>query len=465
MSGIESPSAAARLVPARRRQPLACLFIAACALAVPTGGALASGPAPAAVERHIETAIPADREVAAFYRARAFRPLWIEGGRLRPEAERAAELVAGAEADGLDPAAYGARELGAALRRARGGAPADLAPAELLLSAALAAYARDLRRPAEAPIVYVDRELAPRGATVRSVLDGLAAAPSLSAGIDAAVRQNPLYAGLRAAYAAARARGPLPAGQESSIRASLERLRALPVELGRRFILVDAASAQLWMYEDGRVRDGMKVVIGRPGEQTPLMAAYVRHLALNPYWNVPPDLVHRLIAPAVLREGQAYLRGAGYEVLSDWSEGARAVQPGSVNWADVAAGRTELPVRQLPGPRNAMGEVKFMFPNALGVYLHDTPNRELFAQADRRRSAGCVRVEDAGRLARWLLGTTPPASNVPEQIVPLPDRVPVYITYLTAMPRDGRIAFSADHYGRDPLLLARLGGRGFASAR
>jgi murein L,D-transpeptidase YcbB/YkuD len=113
-----------------------------------------------------------------------------------------------------------------------------------------------------------------------------------------------------------------------------------------------------------------------------------------------------------------------------------------------------------------MGSMKFMFPNSLGVYLHDTPNRELFSEADRRRSAGCVRLEDAPRLAAWLLGRAPSAKSAqPEQIVQVDDQVPVYITYLTAVPERGKLVFNNDHYGRDRALLAQLPRESFASAR
>jgi len=425
---------------------------------------MAAEPLPLA--REVRALPMSERDIAAFYRAHADRPLWVQGDRLRPEAQRVLELIEGAAADGLDAFDYRPRELAEAMQAARSGEPADLARAELLLSRAFALYARDLRRPGPLNMVYVDAELAPRAPTLRAVLDQLAAAPSLRAGIEQATAVNPLYAKLRAAYAAELARGRLTSEQEAGVRATLERLRALPADLGDRFVLVDAASARLWMYENGRPVGSMKVVIGRPGEPTPLMAAYFRHLTLNPYWNVPPDLVQRLVAPNVVQQGPKYLRNAGYQVLTDWGEDARPREPSAVDWRKVAAGEEQLPLRQLPGPRNSMGRMKFMFPNKLGVYLHDTPNRELFSEGDRRRSAGCVRLEDADRLAEWLFGRRIEASSdAPEQHVPLNDRVPVYITYLTAMPEGGRLAFHDDHYGRDRPLLARLGGGSLASAR
>jgi murein L,D-transpeptidase YcbB/YkuD len=231
---------------------------------------------------------------------------------------------------------------------------------------------------------------------------------------------------------------------------NLDRARALPAGGRGRFVLVDAASARLYLYEDGEVRDSMKVIVGKPSEQTPMIAGLIRTTVLNPYWNVPPDLVQRRIAPNVLKDGAAYLKSKRYEILSDWSDEASRVDPASVDWKSVAAGETELRVRQLPGADNSMGAMKFMFPNQFGVYLHDTPDKALFADENRSQSSGCVRVEDAARLASWLFGKAPrPSTAAPEQAVPLPEPVPVFINYFTAGWSGDRFALRQDPYGRD----------------
>jgi len=126
-----------------------------------------------------------------------------------------------------------------------------------------------------------------------------------------------------------------------------------------------------------------------------------------------------------------------------------------VDWAAVVAGREHVRVRQRPGVGNMMGEVKFEFPNDFGIYLHDTPTRNLFQGADRRQSSGCIRLEDAQRLGQWLFGRRlSAASDRPEQRIELPQPVPVYITYLTAAPSDDGIVFRDDGYGRDTDALA-----------
>ena len=197
-----------------------------------------------------------------------------------------------------------------------------------------------------------------------------------------------------------------------------------------RYVLVDAASARLYMMEDGRVRDSMKVIVGKPDTPTPELKSVINYETLNPYWHVSADLAKTLIAPRVLQEGDAYLARQGYEVLTGWGPDARVLSPGSVDWKAVAAGNAQVYVRQRPGPANSLGHFKFDLPNGDGIYLHDTPRKELFDQDTRALSHGCVRLEDAPRLAAWLLGKDPPAASAPEQHVLLPRPVPIKISYL-----------------------------------
>lgn len=207
------------------------------------------------------------------------------------------------------------------------------------------------------------------------------------------------------------------------------------IPLHGRYVLVDAASARLYMIEDGRVQDSMKVIVGKPDTPTPELKDVLNYETLNPYWHVTPDLAKTIIAPRVLKDGNAYLVQQGYEILSDWSPDARVLSPDSIDWKAVAAGTQQVFVRQRPGPANSLGHYKFNLPNGDGIYLHDTPKKELFTQDDRSLSHGCVRLEDAEKLARWLLGKDPPASAVPEENVLLPRPVPITISYLDARSR------------------------------
>jgi murein L,D-transpeptidase YcbB/YkuD len=200
-----------------------------------------------------------------------------------------------------------------------------------------------------------------------------------------------------------------------------------------RYVLVDAASARLFMVEDGRVRDSMRVIVGKPASATPPLRSWIHYATLNPYWNVPVDLAQTLIAPRVLKDGIGYLTERHYEVVSAPGGKGEVLDPASVDWQKVAAGEAKVYVRQLPGPGNSMGQIKFPLAHGDGIYLHDTPKKELFAQAERKLSNGCIRLEDAPRFARWLLGgQVAPLSTAPEQFVLIPSAVPITIAYLDA---------------------------------
>ena len=244
---------------------------------------------------------------------------------------------------------------------------------------------------------------------------------------------------------------------ERLVEINLDRARRLPASSDKgRYILVDAGSARIYMYEDGSLKDSMKAIVGKATSPTPMMAAKIRYASVNPYWNVPPDLVRKLIAPNVISRGIGYLEAERYQLLSDWSDQARIIDPAQVDWHAVADGGTELRVRQLPGRDNSMGQIKFMMPNDFGIYLHDTPNKALFELDDRWISNGCVRVEDARRLAEWLFGHMPTGSDPnAEEEVQLDSPVPVYITYLTVGTSPDGLVFRRDPYSRDSAVVAR----------
>lgn len=212
----------------------------------------------------------------------------------------------------------------------------------------------------------------------------------------------------------------------------VESLPTAQIPLKGRYVLVDAASARLYMMEDGRVRDSMKVIVGKPETPTPALKSVIQYETLNPYWHVTGDLTRTLIAARVLQDGNSYLTDRGYEIVTKFGPGGEVIPPDRIDWKAVAAGKQEILVRQQPGPANSLGRFKFDLPDGDGIYLHDTPKKELFAQDQRNLSHGCVRLEDAQRLARWLLGNDPPAATAPEEHVLLPRPVPITISYLDA---------------------------------
>ena len=241
---------------------------------------------------------------------------------------------------------------------------------------------------------------------------------------------------------------------------NMERARRLPApgEL-KRHIVVDAGSARIFMYENAALVDSMKAVVGSKATQTPMMAALIRYANVNPYWNLPPEFNVTMVAPRVLEQGLGYLTDRKYEVFANWSEDSPELEPADVDWQAVADGKTSLRIRRGPGPGNSMGDIKFMLPNDLGIYLHDTHDKTVFAATNRWVSNGCVRVEDAQRLAAWLFGEMPhvPDPNV-ETRVDLQQPVPVFLTYLTVAATDDGVVFRSDPYGRDTAVLARYFG-------
>lgn len=423
-------------------------------------------PDPGPIGRAVRDALahkPAD-PVATFYRAHNFHPLWLDGAAVRPEAMQLIEVLRQSGQDNLDPAVYRPEQMALEVAHA-GRRPASLARAEIDLSRAYAAYAVDLHRPVRsAGLQFIDPAVRLPPTEARAALEAVLRAPSLADALGSAQKMNLIYTQLRTALGERRARGDEGATTRR-IEANLERARALPPDLGQRFILVNPARETLWLYADGKPQDSMRVVVGKPSLPTPSMVGLVRYAQLNPYWNVPPDLVRDRLAPAVLRRGPGYLRDHHFEVLSDWSPSAAVLNSDSVDWSAVADGRRPLRVRQRPGQDNMMGHVKFMLPNPLGIYLHDTSERGLFRDAERTDSSGCVRVQHPGKLADWLFQRPVKfkTSGAPDQRIDLPAPVPVYILYLTAAPGPDGLVFPSDIYARDPTVQGELGsmpGRG-----
>ena len=415
---------------------------AACAaltvLALPAGAQ--------SVPRPALSAGAGEQAIEGFYASRHGAPLWLNSG---PDSSAARELIGILHRSSLDgfangPAlAFGAQ---AALARASTGDPSAIAAADQLLSTAWVQYVQALQTPPPG-MTYADAWVAPRRDPPATILARAAIAPSLTAHVRDVSQVNPIYAQLRdAAWAAMQANG----GQiDPRVVASLERARDISPQ--GRFVMVDTGGAKLYMIEDGRIVDSMKVIVGKndPSTETPMLASTIYYATLNPYWHVSSDMVRSLIARNVLDQGLGYLRSHGYQVLgADGSD--ELLDPAKVDWRAVAEGREMVKVRQLPGPFNSMGRIKIPFPNALDIYLHDTPNKDLFAQEDRTLSHGCIRLENAERLGRWLMGREPrAASREPEQNVLLPSPVPIYVTYLTAQVDGGRLSLLDDPYRRD----------------
>ena len=224
----------------------------------------------------------------------------------------------------------------------------------------------------------------------------------------------------------------------AQVAANLERYRWMPRTLGTRYILVNVPQFYLHAYDSGQQTLDMKVIVGKEYEDkaTPVFSDSMEYVVFRPYWLVTPTIAAKEIFP----KGPEYLAENDMEVYNDHGREA---------------------VRQRPGPKNALGFVKFLFPNDYNIYLHDTPNHELFRKEVRAFSHGCIRVENATKLAEWVLGWD--AARVDAAMhgqnnrqIELPSKIPVYIVYFTAYFEDAHVNFSNDLYDRDSKLVQRV---------
>jgi len=390
----------------------------------------------------------ADPYLQDFYRIRRRQLLWFNAqGQMDPAAKTLLALIQNAQVDGVADGILRPVELAAAITQAEAEqTDAARRQAELLLSRTLADYTRAMRSVDPTAMIYEHAVMRPQVLSPSDALWEATRAPSLTEYVRTMGWMHPLYLPLREALLSGRYTDD---GARRALLANMARVRAIPGNPGKRYVLVDAAGARLWMYEDGKPVDSMKVVVGKAAHETPIMAGFIRYAIVNPYWNVPTFLVKERTAPAVLRQGMSYIKSSGFEVLSGWGPDATVVDPKTVDWKAAAAGTLELRVRQLPRGSNSMGKVKFEFPNQEGIYLHDTPEKELLQREVRQLSNGCIRLEDADRLGRWLFQQPLPAGDTPEQRLDLPAPVPIYVTYLTAMPGPAEVVFLPDPYKRD----------------
>ena len=383
-------------------------------------------------------------EVDAFHRHKGVRLFWTPGA-----AQALISLIDSSTVDGLSPAPYRTAELRAMAAQAFSGPQRRRRAAEIALSRAFVRFASDLVRPSATGIIYVDPAARPRPVRPTILLLRAAESGSVQSYIEKMAWMNPVYSQLRREIAVT-----ADPRRRRLLAINLQRARALP-RGPARYILVNIPSARLEVREGDRVLESMKVVVGLKHTQTPTMAGMMRYAIQNPSWHIPTDITREKVAPRVLKEGAGYLRSKNYEVLSDFSPTAKVIDPSKVDWKAVVSGRAKAFVRQKPGPTSGLGKIVFKFPNEMGIYLHDTPGKSLFQQDERLASAGCVRLENADGLSRLVLGDAIDWSSVEtDKYVPLPRPVPVYLTYLTALPVGGQVVEQRDVYDKDRAALA-----------
>ena len=258
----------------------------------------------------------------------------------------------------------------------------------------------------------------------------------------------------------------VPAAERAhQVELNLERWRWLPRDLGRRYVLVNIPAFELRVVEEGRTVLQMAVVVGLAYHHTPVFSEQIRYVVVNPFWELPRSIAVREILPQI-RQDPGYLAAQRIRVLRGWGSEAVEIDPETVDWFALGPRNFPYRLRQDSGPGNALGRIKFMFPNKHNVYLHDTPARQLFSRAERDFSHGCIRLERPFDVAEYVLGgkrgwdreavLKAVESGKPKTIV-LPEPVPVHILYWTAwVDEDGTAHFRRDIYGRDRRLDAAL---------
>jgi murein L,D-transpeptidase YcbB/YkuD len=471
-----------------------------------------SGSAPAL---HLDAAAwRAAEPLACFYERRSFAPAWSDARGLLPAADELLAALAAAGDDGLRPEDYRAEALLRSLQPVRQRpTPGDLAEADLLLTDAFLRFAEHLRHGKVNPnALYSDCSLAADEADLADLLEKTLAAGRIRPALGELAPPHPEYRRLRDALrryrivATAAARDPRvetlrerlaadaradgaaaieppegapeivdppleqairafqerhgltpdgiagpatlgeinqsPADHVRQIAVNLERWRWMPRDLGVRHVLVNIAGFRLEAVENGRRALDMRVIVGKPYTRTPMFSSRMTAVAFNPSWYVPTSIATKELYPKARRD-PSYFRRNGYQVLT--------------------GGR----IRQVPGAGNALGRIKFLFPNRFGVYLHDTPSHSLFGQTVRTFSHGCIRIEKPLEMAAWVLGNdskwTPEAIEAAiatgrERTIPLPDPIAVHVAYWTAWVDDaGVLQVGRDVYGRDAELGKRLG--------
>jgi murein L,D-transpeptidase YcbB/YkuD len=392
-----------------------------------------------ATELHRHVKREEDRAgVEAFYRERGFAPLWTAKSAPLPRAKQAIEALNGVGADGLDPADYPAPSF-------TDTSPDRLAADELMLTNSVLAFARhaSIGRVAFTRVsgsIYYDLKF-----SAAEVLGKLAASNDARETLASLLPKHPQYQALKRALARERSAGD--AKKADLIATNMERWRWLPRDLGKTYVMVNVPDFTLKVVDSGEKRWSTRIVTGKPGKlETPLLSQPMKYITVNPTWNVPPSIIRDEYLPALQRDPGALAR-QGLKVSRNPDGSIRIYQP--------------------PGARNALGRIRFNFPNRFLVYQHDTPQKHLFEKTARAFSHGCMRVQHPEQYAQVLLSLTQPEEGYTadrirslygdtERTINFKQPIPVYITYQTAFIDDaGQLQTRADLYGHDKT-MARL---------
>lgn len=246
-----------------------------------------------------------------------------------------------------------------------------------------------------------------------------------------------------------------PAQRAGVLALNIQRLRLLPAELSTG-IMVNIPAYSLVYYQNGNQVLASRVIVGRPDRKTPMMSSALNNVVVNPPWNVPPTLARKDILPKVWND-PGYLERHGYTVMRGWNS-KEAIDPWQVDWATITPSNLPFRFQQAPGAHNSLGRYKFNMPSSDAIYLHDTPNHNLFQRDARALSSGCVRVNKASELANMLLQDagwndariSGALKQGDTRYVNIRQNIPVNLYYLTAfVGADGRMQYRTDIYNYD----------------
>jgi murein L,D-transpeptidase YcbB/YkuD len=395
-----------------------------------------------------------------FYAAREHVPAWVDGDETTAQWKDLVQQLKYSERHGLDPETYGVADF-EALREAsqtrmRGTRfPAERVPElDARMTYAYLRYAADLLGwTHRAKDVHPNWLEAPKEVDLAARLAAAIDGHDIRGSLEELAPTHAQYQGLQAALAADAA---APSGRATQLKMNLERWRWAARDLGERHILINVPAYQMQVVEGERPVMAMRVIVGAPDNQTPLFSDVMTYVVFSPYWNIPPGILRDETLPRLAAD-KDYLRRNNIEVVG--TSGDDVVDPDSIDWSDEEETRG-LRFRQAPGPENALGLVKFIFPNHFNVYLHDTPGHALFDKDHRALSHGCIRVERPVDLAKYVLQDKPQWTEAriedamqqdKEETVVLGERLPVHIGYWTAwVAPDGKtVTYTDDPYGID----------------
>ena len=386
--------------------------------------------------------------IDAFYKQRDYQPVWTTAGTPTTQAAAASAHLKEAAKSGLDPSDYPVPEFSEFLS-AEEGAAADLKlTASLLTFARHASSGRVSYTRVSGAILYPAPALDPA-----ALLAQIGASKDIEATVTAFEPPQPGYKALKAQLAKELARPAPKHGKISRadvIIANMERWRWLPRDLGAHYVIVNIPQYALQLVDRGKPVWTTKIVVGKPGDMaTPLLSETMKYLTVNPIWNVPPSIIRNEYLPALERDSGA-LERIGLKIGRNHDGSVRVYQP--------------------PGPKNALGRIRFNFPNPFLVYQHDTPNKNLFAQDKRALSHGCMRVQNPEQYAEALLSVSQPQDHMTaerirklygdeERAISLKHPIPVHVTYQTAtVDEAGNLVTRDDIYGLDSAVIKLMRG-------